>query len=55
LHELVRDADVEWARALGERPCFEQVGSLTDPADPYTVESVRTRLTALLKLIETGA
>ena len=33
LKELVRDADIEWGRVMGERPCFEKEGS---PATPMT-------------------
>ena len=47
LKELVREADVEWGRVFGERPCFEQDGAPPAPDDPYTVESVRTALTRL--------
>lgn len=49
LTELVRDADVEWGRVLGERPYFEKAGSAAHPDDPYTVESVRNTLSGLLK------
>ena len=49
LEELVRDADVEWGRVMGERPYFEKEGSPHHPDDPYTVESVRNALSGLLK------
>jgi hypothetical protein len=49
LKELVRHADVEWARIMGERPYFEKEGSPPQPDDPYTVESVRSTLSGLLK------
>src|SRR5262245_7930822 len=49
LEELVRDADIEWGRVMGERPYFEKKGSASHPADPYTVESVRRTLSELLK------
>ena len=49
LEELVRDADVEWGRAMGERPYFEKEGSPHNPNDPYTVESVRDALSELLE------
>jgi hypothetical protein len=56
LKELVRDADIEWGRVMGERPHFESEGSPPDPEDPYTVESVRSALTGLLKqLAEPGS
>jgi hypothetical protein len=48
LDEFVRDADVEWGRVMGERPHFERKGSSRDLDDPYTVESVRNALAALL-------
>jgi hypothetical protein len=48
LEEFVRDADVEWARVMGERPYFERDGSACHPDDPYTAESVRNALSELL-------
>jgi len=48
LAELVRVADAEWGRLLGERPFFVREGSPPHPDDPYTVASVRTVLTQLL-------
>jgi hypothetical protein len=54
LEQLVRDADVEWGRAMGERPYFEREGSPCHPDDPYTVESVRNALTGLLKQLAMG-
>jgi hypothetical protein len=47
LKELVRQADVEWGRLLGERPCFEKDGCPPTPEDPYTLESVRAALSQL--------
>ncbi|MFO0970216.1 MAG: hypothetical protein U0793_32095 [Gemmataceae bacterium] len=49
LKELVREADVEWGRVLGERPHFEREGAPPDPDDPYTCESVRKTLTGLIE------
>ena len=49
LRELVREADVEWGRAFGERPHFEREGRPPHPDDPYTAESVRTALSQLLE------
>ncbi len=48
LRELVRNADVEWGRMMGERPYFEKEGAPSNPDDPYTVESVRSTLLKLL-------
>jgi hypothetical protein len=48
LKELVRNADVEWGRTMGERPYFEKEGSPRHPDDPYTIESVRKTLLELL-------
>src|SRR5262249_43234963 len=48
LAELVRDADAEGGRVMGERPFFEREGSAPDPDDPYTVESVRNALRGAL-------
>jgi hypothetical protein len=49
LEELVRDVDVEWGRAMGERPHFEKAGAPSDPNDPYTVARVRSALADLLQ------
>jgi hypothetical protein len=54
LHDLVREADVEWGRAYGERPRFERPGCPSDPDDPYTTESVRTALTRLIDKLAAG-
>lgn len=48
LQELVRSADVEWARTMDERPYFEQPGKPSYPDDPYTIGSVRAALCDLL-------
>jgi hypothetical protein len=55
LEELVRDADVEWGRVMDERPYFEKAGTPHDPADPYTVESVRMALSGLLEQLAVDA
>jgi hypothetical protein len=49
LAELVRDADIEWGRVMGERPFLDREGSPRHPDDPYTVASVRAVLSDLLK------
>ena len=49
LHEFVREADVEWGRAYGERPYFQKEGSPPDQDDPYTIDSVRSTLSKLLE------
>ena len=49
LEELVRDIDVEWGRVMGERPHFEKEGSPPHPDDCYTVESVRSALSAFVE------
>jgi hypothetical protein len=54
LQELVREADVEWGRVMGERPYFEKQGAPRDPDDPYTVESVREALSEILKQLPTS-
>ena len=55
LRELVREADVEWGRMMDERPIFERDGATPDPADPYTLESVRSALSqALAELAKAG-
>jgi hypothetical protein len=55
LKELVQDADVEWGRVFGERPHFEKEGRPADPDDPFTLESVRGRLSGLIEKLEAGA
>jgi hypothetical protein len=49
LKDLVREADAEWGRTLGERPHFEREGRPPDPDDPYTLASVRDALTRLVE------
>jgi len=44
LREIVSEADVEWGRAMDERPHFEREGAAPHPDDPYTVEGVRLAL-----------
>jgi hypothetical protein len=55
LEELVRNADVEWANAMGERPYFELEGAQSHPDDPYTLNSVRRALVELLRRLEVDA
>lgn len=52
LKEVVREADVEWGRAMDERPFFEREGTPPHPDDPYTFESVRSVLTDALRRLE---
>lgn len=52
LKEFVREVDVEWGRAMEERPYFERDGSMPDPNDPYTVESVRCTLSTAIKRLD---
>jgi hypothetical protein len=47
LADLVREADVEWGQAFGERPYFQVEGRPPNPDDPYTAESVRVALARL--------
>jgi hypothetical protein len=54
LKELVRESDIAWGRVLGERPHFEQVGTPPHPDDCYTVESVRSSLSKLIKQLTEG-
>ena len=55
LHELVREADVEWGRVYDERPFFEKEGRPPHEDDPYTTESVRNALSALLEALAAAA
>lgn len=52
LKELVREADVEWGRAMDERPHFQREGTPSHPHDPYTSESVRVALKGMLELLQ---
>src|SRR5687768_13229711 len=54
LKELVREADVEWGRVFGERPCFEKDGCPPAPNDPYTLDSVRVVLSQLAGGLSAG-
>jgi hypothetical protein len=54
LHEVVRDADVEWGRLLGERPYFQREGGPPHPDDPYTIASVRLTLSRLVETLSAG-
>ena len=54
LKELVREADAEWGRALGERPYFDKEGCPPHPEDPYTAESVRATLSRLREKLTAG-
>jgi hypothetical protein len=54
LKELVRDADIEWRREMGERTYFEKEGAPQHPDDSYTVESVRSALSGVLKQLASG-
>ena len=51
LKEIVREADVEWGRAMDERPFFQREDSPPNPDDPYTMESVRRTLVEILELL----
>jgi len=55
LKEIVRDADFEWGRVMGERPYFERDGVPPDPADCYTIESIRHCLSEIVKQLAAGA
>jgi len=54
LKELVREADVEWGKTLGERPHFESEERPPHPDDPYTFESVRVALSQLHESLTRG-
>jgi hypothetical protein len=49
LKEIVSEADIEWGRAMDERPHFEREGAPANPDDPYTLEAVRKTLSDTLK------
>jgi hypothetical protein len=55
LKDIVSQADVEWGRAMDERPHFERDGMPPSPDDPYTLESVRLALGAALALLPPAA
>jgi hypothetical protein len=54
LKDLVREADMEWGLAYGERPHFERAAVPPDPDDPYTTETVRAALTRLIDQLPAG-
>ena len=54
LREIVREADVEWGRAMDERPHFERDGASPHPDDPYTIEGVRKVLAEVVRLSSGG-
>jgi hypothetical protein len=54
LRELVREADAEWGRVFSERPHFDVEGAPSHPDDPYTFESVRKTLSAVIKQLGAG-
>jgi hypothetical protein len=54
LHELVREADVEWGQMQGERPHFDREGSPPHDNDPYTIPSVRSTLTEILSQLRSS-
>jgi hypothetical protein len=55
LQEVVREADVEWGRQMGERPYFEKEGCPSNPDDPYTIESVHNALFRILEQLANQA
>ena len=54
LKDVVSQADVEWGRAMDERPYFERDGAPPNPDDPYTLESVRKVLGDALERLPEG-
>lgn len=54
LQELVRECDFEWGRVNGERPYFQKDGVEAHPEDPYTVASVRNKLSRLIDALNSG-
>ena len=48
LADLVREADVEWGRAVNERPYFDRPGTAPNLDDPYTIEGVREALNEIV-------
>ena len=54
LVEIVREADIEWGRAMDERPFFDRQGAPPDPDDPYTVQKVRQAIEAALERLPGG-
>ena len=52
LEELVRQADVEWGQLFDRRPYFETDGAPAHPDDPYTIESVRRKLSDLIEQLK---
>jgi hypothetical protein len=61
LAELVREADIEWGRAFGERPHFDKPGAAAHPPlpphpdDPYTLASVREQIRGIVQQLRGSA
>jgi hypothetical protein len=54
LADFVREVDTHWGRVLLERPHFELAGRAAHPDDPYTIASVRTKLSDLVAKLAKG-
>lgn len=54
LVEFTRRVDARWGELFGTRPHFQRPGQAAHPDDPYTHESVRRDLEALLSTCAAG-
>jgi hypothetical protein len=54
LRDFVAEIDREWGRMYRERPHLETVDQPPHPDDPYTVSSVSTTLTGLIRSLASG-
>lgn len=55
LDAVVREADVEWSRVMGERPYLQMPGAPQHPNDPYTADSVRRSISQILQQLEVAS
>ena len=55
LKELVRQADVEWGRTMGERPFFDREDAPPNPDDPYTARSVAAALAEIVEQLSAAS
>jgi len=49
LGQFVREVDAQWGRMYDERPYFQKDGQPPHRDDPYTLSSVRAKLTRLIE------
>lgn len=53
-YEFVRQVDLKWGQITGDRPYFQAPAGEAHPDDEYSHESVRKRLSDLIKIVGEG-